>query len=301
VLSNKDAHLELLEAESIAIIREVAAQSERPVLLFSVGKDSSVMLHLARKAFAPAPIPFPLMHIDTGYKFTEMYEYRDKVKSLPGVELVVYRNEEAIKDGANPFKLGTQRCCALLKTRALLDGLNKYGFSAALGAARREEEKSRAKERIFSFRDIHGQWDPKVQRPELWSLYNGRIRPGESMRIFPISNWTELDVWRYIEREEIDVVPLYFAKERMAVRRNGMIIVVNNNTKILPGETPEPILCRFRTLGCVSCTSAVESSAVTLGEIIDELLVAKTSERAARAIDHDSDSSMEQKKREGYF
>lgn len=296
-----DSYLDILEAESIAIIREVPSQFERPVLLFSVGKDSSVMVHLARKAFAPGPIPFPLMHIDTGFKFSEMYEYRDKVKDIPGVELIVHRNEEAIAGGANPFELGTQRCCALLKTQGLLQGLQKHGFTAALGAARREEEKSRAKERIFSFRDVHGQWDPKCQRPELWGIYNGKVRPGESIRVFPISNWTELDVWRYIERENIPVVPLYFAKKRKAVRRKGMIIVVNNNTRMLPHEEPTDILCRFRTLGCVSCTSAVESSASSIGEIVDELLEATTSERAARAIDHDSDASMETKKREGYF
>lgn len=298
---HSDPHLDLLEAESIAIIREIPAQFERPVLLFSVGKDSSVMVHLTRKAFAPGPIPFPLMHIDTGYKFEEMYEYRDHVKKFPGVELIVHRNEEAIAGGANPFELGTQRCCALLKTQGLLQGLNKYGFTAALGAARREEEKSRAKERIFSFRDVHGQWDPKNQRPELWGLYNGKVRPGESIRVFPISNWTELDVWKYIQRESIPVVPLYFAKKRKAVRRKGMIIALNNNTRILPHEEVEDILCRFRTLGCVSCTSAVESGALTIDDIVAELLEATTSERAARAIDHDSDSSMETKKREGYF
>lgn len=297
----KDAHLDLLEAESIAIIREIPAQFQRPVMLFSVGKDSSVMVHLARKAFAPGPIPFPLMHIDTGFKFTEMYEYRDKVKDIPGVELIVHRNEPAIAAGSNPHQLGTQRCCALLKTQGLLQGLQKYGFDAALGASRREEEKSRAKERIFSFRDVHGQWEPKCQRPELWGLYNGKVRPGESIRVFPISNWTELDVWKYIERESIPVVPLYFSQKRKAVRRRGMIIVLNNNTKIFPEEKVEDVLCRFRTLGCVSCTSAVESEASSIGDIVEELISATTSERAARAIDHDSDASMENKKREGYF
>lgn len=296
-----DSHLDLLETESISILREVAAQFEKPVLLYSVGKDSSVMVHLARKAFAPGPIPFPLMHIDTGFKFTEMYEYRDIIAAQPGVNLIIHRNESAIDQKANPFQLGTQRCCALLKTQGLLTGLAEYGFTAALGAARREEEKSRAKERIFSFRDVHGQWEPKNQRPELWNLYNGHIRPGESIRVFPLSNWTELDVWRYIERENIPVVPLYFAKKRTAIRRKGMIIVLNNNTAVLPGEKTEEILCRFRTLGCVSCTSAIESDADSIGDIIKELLTAKTSERAARAIDHDSDSSMEQKKKEGYF
>lgn len=294
-------HLDLLESEAIYILREVAAQFERPVLLYSVGKDSSVMVHLAKKAFAPGPIPFPLMHIDTGFKFTEMYEYRDLTAQDPSVNLIIHRNEAAIKNDANPFELGTQRCCALLKTQGLLQGLSEYRFTAALGAARREEEKSRAKERIFSFRDVHGQWDPKGQRPELWDLYNGHIRPGESIRVFPLSNWTELDVWRYIDRENIPVVPLYFAKRRTAIRRKGMIIVLNNNTRVLPGEKEEEILCRFRTLGCVSCTSAVESDANSIKDIVAELLVAKTSERAARAIDHDSDSSMEQKKKEGYF
>ena len=298
---SSDSYLDHLESESISIIREIPSQCEKPVLLFSVGKDSSVMVHLARKAFAPGPIPFPLMHIDTDFKFSEMYEYREKIKNIPGVELIVYKNEEAIKKSVNPFELGTQRCCALLKTQGLLDGLKKYGFTAALGAARREEEKSRAKERIFSFRDIHGQWDPTRQRPELWNLYNAKIHPGESMRVFPISNWTELDVWKYIQREDISVVPLYFAQKRLAVRRGAMIIVMNNNTRILPGETPTEILCRFRTLGCVSCTSAVESSASNIHDIISELESATTSERAARAIDHDSDSSMETKKKEGYF
>ena len=295
------ASLDLLESESIAILREIPSQFEKPVLLFSVGKDSSVMVHLARKAFAPGPIPFPLMHIDTGFKFSEMYEYRQHVTQIPGVELIIHKNEQAIKDGTNPFELGTQKCCALLKTQGLLQGLRHYGFNAALGAARREEEKSRAKERIFSFRDIHGQWDPKCQRPELWGTYNGKVKAGESIRVFPISNWTEVDIWRYIEREDIPVVPLYFAQKRSSVRRMGMIIVLNNNTRVLPDEVPAEILCRFRTLGCVSCTSAIESSATTVQEIIEELLQATTSERASRAIDHDSDSSMENKKKEGYF
>lgn len=298
---NLDAYLDLLEAESIAIIREAASQSEKPVLLFSVGKDSSVMVHLALKAFAPGPMPFPLMHVDTGFKFSEMYEYRELVRNFPGVELIVHRNEEAIAQKTDPFELGIQRCCALLKTQALLEGLKKYGFNAALGGARREEEKSRAKERIFSFRDEHGQWDPKVQRPEIWNLYNGHLLPGQSMRVFPLSNWTELDIWRYIARESIRVVPLYFAAPRLAVRRGEMIIVINNNTKILPGEIPSEILCRFRTLGCVSCTSAIESNARTVEEIISELMEATTSERATRAIDYDGDASMELKKREGYF
>lgn len=294
-------YLEELEAESIAIIREVAAQFERPVVLYSVGKDSSVLLHLIQKAFYPGRFPFPLLHIDTGYKFPEMYEFRDWFSKKLGAELLVYRNEEAIAQGANPFELGTSRCCAQLKTKALLDALTHHRFDAALGGARRDEERSRAKERVFSFRDRFGQWDPKNQRPELWNLYNGKIRPGESIRVFPISNWTELDIWRYIKCEEIPIVPLYFAAERPVVVREQQLIPIVGTRASRHAETPQNTLCRFRTLGCHHCTGAVRSSATSIDEIIAEMEQVKVSERSTRIIDHDTDGSMEIKKREGYF
>jgi sulfate adenylyltransferase subunit 2 len=298
---NTISHLQQLEAESIHIMREVVAEFERPVMLYSVGKDSSVMLRLAQKAFYPQKLPFPLMHIDTGYKFKDMYTFRDQMAKELDAELIVHRNEPAIADGTNPFDLGTQRCCGLLKTQALLDGLKSRNFDAALGGARREEEKSRAKERVFSFRDEFGQWDPKNQRPELWSLYNCRISKGESIRVFPISNWTELDIWMYIHSENIPVVPMYFAAERDVVVRGNQLIPLDGDARLLPGETPKRMVCRFRTLGCSPCTGAVDSAAVTVEEIIEEMMVERISERSTRIIDHDQEGSMELKKREGYF
>ncbi|MGQ9455994.1 MAG: sulfate adenylyltransferase subunit CysD [Armatimonadota bacterium] len=295
------SHLEALEAESIHIIREVAAEFERPVMLYSVGKDSSVMVRLAQKAFYPGRIPFPLLHIDTGMKFPEMYEFRDRFCQEIGVELQVYRHEEAIRQGINPWDEGTVKCCAILKTQALLNALREGGYDAAFGGARRDEEKSRAKERVYSFRDVYGQWDPKNQRPELWNLYNGRIRKGESIRVFPLSNWTELDVWLYIHREQLPVVPMYFARERPMVVRDGRLIPVYDGMRLAHGEKPRMIMCRFRTLGCYPCTGAIPSTATTVPEIIQEMLAVRSSERITRLIDHDQDSSMEQKKREGYF
>ena len=295
------SHLRQLEAESIHIFREVASEFEKPVMLYSIGKDSSVMLRLAQKAFYPAPIPFPLMHVDTGFKFREMLEFRDNYTRELGLDLRVWRNEAAIADGANPVKLGTQRCCGFLKTQALLDGLRHYGFDAAFGGARRDEEKSRAKERIYSFRDRAGQWDPKAQRPELWNLYNSRISPGETIRVFPLSNWTELDIWHYIHLESIPIVPLYFAKERkMLVRGDSLIPLEQPFVKGLPGEE-QMVRCRLRSLGCSPCTGAIRSDADTLPKIIAELVSFRSSERANRIIDHDQDGSMEIKKREGYF
>ena len=295
-------HLSLLEAESIHILREVAAEFQRPVMLYSIGKDSSVLLRLAQKAFHPGAIPFPLLHIDTTYKFREMIEFRDSYTREVGAKLIVYTNQEAINDGANPFKLGTQRCCGLLKTKALLDGLRAGGFDAAMGGARRDEEKSRAKERIFSFRDAKGQWDPKNQRPELWSLYNGRIDPGESLRIFPLSNWTEMDVWQYIHVEKIPIVPMYFAKDREMLARGDQLIPLEQPfIPMLPGERPQMIRCRMRSLGCSPCTGAIRSDADTVPKIIEELVSFRRSERENRVIDHDQDGSMEIKKREGYF
>src|SRR5450755_404325 len=295
------SHLRALEAESIHILREVAAEFERPVMLYSIGKDSSVMLRLAQKAFHPGPIPFPLLHVDTGYKFKEMLEFRDAYTRELGVNLIVHRNEEALLEGANPIRLGTQRCCGLLKTTALLDALRANGFDAAFGGARRDEEKSRAKERIFSFRDSAGQWDPKNQRPELWNLYNGRIGPGESIRVFPLSNWTELDIWHYIYLEKIPVVPLYFAKDRrMLVRGDSLIPVEQPFVQGLPGEE-QWVNCRLRSLGCSPCTGAIRSEADTVPKIIAELVSFRSSERANRVIPHHQDGSMEMKKREGYF
>src|SRR5580698_9758021 len=295
-------HLRLLEAESIHIMREVASEFQRPVMLYSIGKDSSVLLRLAQKAFHPAPIPFPLLHIDTTYKFREMIEFRDRYTAEVGVKLLVHTNRQAIDDGANPFRLGTQRCCGLLKTKALLDGLRAGGFDAAIGGARRDEERSRAKERIFSFRDSNGQWDPKNQRPELWNLFNSRIGPDESIRVFPLSNWTELDVWHYIHLENIPVVPLYFAASRpMLVRGESLIPVEQPFIPMIPGEHPKMVRCRMRSLGCSPCTGAIRSDADTIPKIIEELISFRRSERENRVIDHDQDGSMEIKKREGYF
>jgi sulfate adenylyltransferase subunit 2 len=303
------SHLKLLEAESIHIFREVAAEFEKPVMLYSIGKDSSVMLRLAQKAFYPSPLPFPLLHVDTGYKFREMLEFRDAYTHSLGLNLLVWRNEAALADGANPVKLGTQRCCGLLKTTALLDALRYYGFDAAFGGARRDEEKSRAKERIFSFRDRAGQWDPKAQRPELWNLYNSRIGPGESIRVFPLSNWTELDIWHYIHLENIPIVPLYFAKERRMLVRGDSLIPIEqsfvqdlaNSAQDTEQSTVQWVRCRLRSLGCSPCTGAIRSDADTLPKIIAELVSFRSSERANRVIDHDQDGSMEIKKREGYF
>jgi sulfate adenylyltransferase subunit 2 len=295
------SHLRLLEAESIHILREVAAEFERPVMLYSIGKDSSVMVRLAQKAFYPAPIPFPLLHIDTTYKFGEMVEFRDRFCAEIGVRLIVHTNREAIAGGANPFRLGTQKCCGLLKTRALLDALAEGGFDAAFGGARRDEEKSRAKERVYSVRDVFGQWDPRNQRPELWNLFNGRIDKGESIRVFPLSNWTELDVWRYIEAENIPIVPLYFAKPRLMVVRGETLIPVEHDIPLAPGEKAEMVMCRMRSLGCTPCTGAIRSEADTVAKIVEEMLHFRRSERENRVIDHDREGSMEMKKREGYF
>jgi len=295
------SNLKALEAESIHIIREVVAEFERPVMLYSVGKDSSVMVRLAQKAFYPGRIPFPLLHVDTGMKFPEMYEFRDNFCRKINADLRVYRYEEAIEQGTDPWKLGTVKCCALLKTQALLNALQEGGYDAAFGGARRDEEKSRAKERVYSFRDSFGQWDPKNQRPELWNLYNGCVKKGESIRVFPLSNWTELDVWLYIHLEKIPVVPMYFAREREMIVREGRLIPVYDGTPLQPGEKSQNVMCRFRTLGCHPCTGAVHSSAATVTEIVEEMMVVRHSERITRLIDHDQDSSMEQKKREGYF
>jgi sulfate adenylyltransferase subunit 2 len=295
------SHLRALEAESIHIIREVAAEFERPVMLYSIGKDSSVMVRLAQKAFAPGPLPFPLLHVDTTYKFGEMIEFRDRFCAEIGARLIVHTNRKAIEDGASPFLLGTQKCCGLLKTRALLDALSEGSFDAAFGGARRDEEKSRAKERVYSFRDAFGQWDPKNQRPELWNLYNSRIDKGESIRVFPLSNWTELDVWNYIYRENIPIVPLYFAKPRPMLVRGANLIPLEHNAPLLPGEQPQMVMCRMRSLGCTYCTGAIYSEADTLPKIIEEMIQARRSERENRIIDHDQEGSMEIKKREGYF
>ena len=300
-MSTSLTHLQLLEAESIHILREVASEFERPVLLYSIGKDSSVMLRLAQKAFYPAPLPFPLLHIDTGYKFREMLEFRDRMAAEAGAELHVWRNEPALAAGTNPIVLDTKRCCGLLKTTALLNALKHYGFTAAFGGARRDEEKSRAKERIYSFRDKAGQWDPKNQRPELWNLYNSRIHPGESIRVFPLSNWTEMDVWQYILQESIPIVDLYFAKERPMYLRGDALLPTEQAFVARLGEQPTMVRSRLRSLGCSPCTGAIRSDADTLPKIIEELLGFHTSERANRAIDHDQEGSMELKKREGYF
>ena len=300
-MEDRLTHLQELESESIHIIREVAAEFANPVMLYSIGKDSSVMVRLAQKAFYPAPIPFPLLHVDTNFKFHDMYAFRDKFCKDIGAELRIYRNEEAIEAGTNPFALGTQKCCALLKTKALVDALRIDKYDAAFGGARRDEEKSRAKERIFSFRDEMGQWEPKNQRPELWNLYNAKINKGESIRVFPLSNWTELDVWQYIYKENIPIVPMYFAKEREMVVRDEMLIPLDGPIPLKKGEKPEKVMCRFRTLGCYPCTGAIRSTAKTVPEIIEEMMVVTISERSTRIIDHDTEGSMEIKKREGYF
>ncbi len=294
-------HLDALEAESIFILREVAAEFSRPALLYSIGKDSSVLLRLAQKAFYPAKIPFPLLHIDTTYKFREMIAFRDRTCQELGVKLIVHTNRDAIQNGANPFRFGTTECCALLKTKALLDALSEHNIDAAIGGARRDEEKSRAKERVFSLRDAMGQWDPKNQRPELWNLYNTRLGHRQTMRVFPLSNWTELDVWQYILRENIPVVPLYFAKEREMLARGSLLIPIENGISFLPNENPQKVVCRMRSLGCTYCTGAIRSTADTVEKIIEELKSFRRSERENRIIDHDKDSSMELKKQEGYF
>jgi sulfate adenylyltransferase subunit 2 len=294
-------HLDRLEAEAIHIMRETVAEAERPVMLYSIGKDSAVMLHLAKKAFYPAPLPFPLLHVDTGWKFRDMYALRDKVGAEQGIDLIVYKNPEAERLGINPFDHGPMHT-DMWKTEGLKQALDKYGFDAAFGGARRDEEKSRAKERIFSFRDRNHRWDPKRQRPELWALYNVRKARGESVRVFPLSNWTELDVWQYILREKIEIVPLYFAADRPVVERDGLLLMVDDERIPLNGERPDLRRVRFRTLGCYPLTGAVESRAATVEEIVAEMLVTTTSERQGRAIDRDAGAaSMEKKKQEGYF
>ena len=296
------SHLKRLEDESIHIIREVAAEFRNPVMLYSIGKDSSVMLHLALKAFYPSKPPFPLMHIDTTWKFREMIRFRDDTVKRLGLDLIVHINEDGVRRGVNPFDHGSNYHTTVMKTEALKAALTKYGFDAAFGGARRDEEKSRAKERIFSFRTASHGWDPKNQRPELWHLYNCRIAKGESIRVFPLSNWTELDIWQYIMLEEIPIVPLYFAARRPVVRRDGMLLMVDDDRMPLKsGEAPEQRLVRFRTLGCYPLTGAIDSTATTLEEIVAEMLIARTSERSGRLIDHDESGSMEKKKREGYF
>lgn len=295
-------HLKQLEAESIQIIREVAAEFENPVMLYSIGKDSSVMLHLTRKAFFPGKIPFPLLHVDTTWKFREMIKFRDETAKKYGFDLLVHINQDGVAAGIGPFTHGSAKHTDVMKTEGLKQALNKYGFDAAFGGARRDEEKSRAKERVYSFRDKNHRWDPKNQRPELWTLYNGKVNKGESIRVFPLSNWTELDIWQYIYLENIEIVPLYLAAERPVVERDGTLIMVDDERMPLnPGEQPEMKMVRFRTLGCYPLTGAVESTASTLTEIIQEMLLARTSERQGRMIDHDQAGSMEQKKREGYF
>ncbi|EHT4940771.1 sulfate adenylyltransferase subunit CysD [Vibrio vulnificus] len=295
-------HLKQLEAESIHIMREVVAEFENPVMLYSVGKDSSVMLHLAQKAFAPDVPPFPLMHVDTTWKFKEMIEFRDYMANKLGMKLIVHQNPEGLKMQINPFVHGSSVHTDVMKTQGLKQALDKYGFDAAFGGARRDEEKSRAKERVYSFRDENHRWDPKNQRPELWNIYNGRIHQGESIRVFPLSNWTELDIWQYIYLENIEIPNLYFAKQRPVVERDGMLIMVDDERMALrEGECISEKMVRFRTLGCYPLTGAIESQATTLPEIIQEMLLTTTSERQGRAIDHDSSGSMEKKKREGYF
>ena len=295
-------HLKQLEAESIHIIREVAAEFDNPVMLYSVGKDSAVMLHLARKAFHPGKPPFPLMHVDTKWKFREMIEFRDQMAEKVGMELLVHTNPEGLAAGVGPFTHGSSKHTDIMKTQALKQALDKWGFDAAFGGARRDEEKSRAKERVYSFRDENHRWDPKNQRPELWNIYNGKVNKGESIRVFPLSNWTELDIWQYIYLENIDIPGLYLAEERPVVERDGMLIMVDDERMPLEeGEVPEKKMVRFRTLGCYPLTGAVESTANTLPEIIQEMLLTTTSERQGRAIDHDSSGSMEKKKQEGYF
>ncbi len=299
---HKLTHLKQLEAESIYIIREVAAEFEKPVMLYSIGKDSSVMLHLALKAFYPGKPPFPLLHVDTTWKFREMIRFRDETARRLGLELLVHVNLDGVRQGVNPFTHGSQAHTDIMKTQALKQALDQYGFDAAFGGARRDEERSRAKERVYSFRDRNHRWDPKNQRPELWNLYNGRVRKGESIRVFPLSNWTELDIWQYIYLENIPIVPLYFAAERPVVERDGTLIMVDDERMPLAaGETPQMESVRFRTLGCYPLTGAIRSHATTLPEIIQEMLLTRHSERQGRLIDHDAAGSMEEKKRQGYF
>lgn len=295
-------HLKQLEAESIHIMREVVAEFDNPVMLYSVGKDSSVMLHLAKKAFAPGIPPFPLMHVDTTWKFKEMIQFRDYMAEKLGMKLIVHQNPEGLEMNINPFVHGSSKHTDVMKTQGLKQALDKHGFDAAFGGARRDEEKSRAKERVYSFRDEHHRWDPKNQRPELWNIYNGKVNKGESIRVFPLSNWTELDIWQYIYLEGIEIPELYFAKRRLVVERDGILIMVDDERmELKEGEVAEEKMVRFRTLGCYPLTGAVESEATTLPEIIQEMLLTTTSERQGRAIDHDSSGSMEKKKREGYF
>jgi sulfate adenylyltransferase subunit 2 len=295
-------HLQRLEAESIGIMRDVAAEFRRPVMLYSVGKDSSVMLHIALKAFYPGKPPFPFLHVDTTWKFREMISFRDKVASTLGLEIIVYVNKAGLEQGINPFDSGSALHTSVMKTEALRQALDLYRFDAAFGGARRDEEKSRAKERVFSFRNINHGWDPRNQRPEFWRLFNTRIRPGESMRVFPLSNWTELDVWQYIHDEDVAVVPLYFARERRVVRRSGTFIMVDDDRMVLrPDEIPETRRVRFRTLGCYPLTGAIESQAATVADIVSELRATRRSERQGRLIDSDEAASMERKKRQGYF
>jgi len=302
VVPERLSHLAQLEAESIHIIREVAAEFDNPVMLYSIGKDSSVMVHLARKAFAPGKLPFPLLHIDTTWKFREMIQFRDQFCADHNLELIVHTNQRGVADKINPFDHGSNKYTTIMKTQALLQALNDGGYDAAFGGARRDEEKSRAKERIYSFRDRYGQWDPKNQRPELWNLYNGKLTKGESIRAFPLSNWTELDIWLYVHLENIPIVPLYYAKQRPVVERDGTLIMVDDERiPLKPGEKPRMELVRFRTLGCYPLTGALRSSADTLPEIIREMLLTKFSERQGRLIDFDEEGSMEAKKREGYF
>ncbi|MGM7448774.1 sulfate adenylyltransferase subunit CysD [Idiomarina sp. ST20R2A10] len=302
ISEEKLTHLKALEYESIHIFREVAAEFDNPVMLYSVGKDSSVLLHLARKAFAPGKIPFPLMHVNTTWKFREMIEFRDRMAEKYDFELLEHINAEGVEQGIGPFSHGSALHTDVMKTQALKQALNKYQFDAAFGGARRDEEKSRAKERVYSFRDKNHRWDPKNQRPELWNIFNGKVNKGESIRVFPLSNWTELDIWQYIFLENIDIPELYFAKERPVVKRDGTLIMVDDDRMPLEdGETPEMKMVRFRTLGCYPLTGAIESEAATLPEIIQEMLLTTTSERQGRVIDHDSAGSMEKKKMEGYF
>ncbi|MDE0192918.1 MAG: sulfate adenylyltransferase subunit CysD [Gammaproteobacteria bacterium] len=296
------SHLKQLEAESIHIFREVVSEFERPVLLYSIGKDSSVLLHLARKAFYPGKLPFPMLHVDTTWKFRDMIAFRDRIAREKNLDLIVHTNKEGVAAGVTPFTYGSKKYTDIMKTQALRDAVDKHGFDACFGGARRDEEKSRAKERVYSLRDTNHRWDPKNQRPELWNLYNGAINPGEEVRVFPLSNWTELDVWQYIYQEDIEIVPLYFAAKRPIVERNGMLIMVDDDRIPLgPDERPEMRSVRFRTLGCYPLSGAIESTAATLPEIIQEMLLATHSERQGRLIDHDVAGSMEQKKREGYF
>jgi sulfate adenylyltransferase subunit 2 len=295
-------HLQALEAESIEIIREVTAEFDNPVMLYSIGKDSSVLLHLARKAFYPGKIPFPLLHVDTNWKFKQMIEFRDQIAKKYDLDLIVHKNQRGLELGINPFEHGSAKHTDIMKTEALKQALNTHGFDAAFGGARRDEEKSRAKERVYSFRDQNHRWDPKNQRPELWKVYNSRVDKGESIRVFPLSNWTELDIWQYIYLENIDMVPLYFSEERPVVERDGSLIMVDDDRiPLLPGEVPQLKKVRFRTLGCYPLTGAIESQASTLPEIIQEMLLTSTSERQGRVIDRDSSGSMEKKKMEGYF